>query len=695
MTTSQTSSVFTNTPRDVQSNSSDSFLDSGMSGSEHGFPMPGQQAMMFGQRPLSASSDRSAYSTSSSGIGMLRNSDIKPEHRHRIFKTIYKQTRKREVQQQRTQPSPVIPAGLDRRDSAGKLRSYTSYQPQAPPSPYRMGSPKRKADSPKRKDRMQKIDPRGQNMLYSSAEYQNTSQSTSCYSSANSSQLLSPIQSTASPRVRMLQQSNSCPLPDLSFTDGKKLWHSMKLRSALPEYSLVVRQSGEHRHHQVTPKMRAVLIDWLIDVCQVYQLHRETLYLSLDYLSRFMIKSETTIKRQTLQLVGVTCLFIAAKLEEIYPPKCHEFAYVTDGACTVKQIRSKEIEICSILDWKLQPVTAQAWLTLFLQTEQFKKHNIVSESNCTQNYQKGQLFGPSLSSSVTSEVSTSSSGFVDNGSNQASTAGVLNQSSSSIASTASSISNTNRQVDPVLTNFQLFRYPQRIFIQMSQLLDSCMMDVQCVRYPYSILAASTIYHFSSSEKMNRCSGYRLEEIEPCVRWMSLHAEILLKRGLIKQLKSFKRVIQSDWHNIQTHENKLDDVLAILKSRTKKPVGQKTAAVPETHGNSSPSPAPTKRLPKVSSAQTPEKSDSSSFGSTLSLSGTVKLRGSNERISTGNKEANVFAKPKAPTVSDQHVEKSGLSLPNASSVTQPANNSAAAQLSSPLEQTIRNYSQLKI
>lgn len=32
--------------------------------------------------------------------------------------------------------------------------------------------------------------------------------------------------------------------------------------------------------------------------------------------------------------IGITCLFMAAKIEEIYPPKLNEFAYVTDGACT-------------------------------------------------------------------------------------------------------------------------------------------------------------------------------------------------------------------------------------------------------------------------------------------------------------------------------------------------------------------------
>ncbi|KAF2350647.1 Cyclin N-terminal, partial [Trinorchestia longiramus] len=49
------------------------------------------------------------------------------------------------------------------------------------------------------------------------------------------------------------------------------------------------------------------------------------------------------VPKQQLQLLGVTCLFIAAKVEEIYPPKLSEFAYVTDGACQEAEIIEKEL----------------------------------------------------------------------------------------------------------------------------------------------------------------------------------------------------------------------------------------------------------------------------------------------------------------------------------------------------------------
>lgn len=45
-------------------------------------------------------------------------------------------------------------------------------------------------------------------------------------------------------------------------------------------------------------------------------------------------------------------------MEEIYPPKIQEFAYVTDGACTEADILSKELAIMKVMQsvW-LRPPT--------------------------------------------------------------------------------------------------------------------------------------------------------------------------------------------------------------------------------------------------------------------------------------------------------------------------------------------------
>ena len=57
--------------------------------------------------------------------------------------------------------------------------------------------------------------------------------------------------------------------------------------------------------------------------------------------------------RQELQLVAVTCLFIASKFEEMYCPDIHEFVFMTDKAYTKKEILRAECRILEVLDFSL------------------------------------------------------------------------------------------------------------------------------------------------------------------------------------------------------------------------------------------------------------------------------------------------------------------------------------------------------
>ena len=75
---------------------------------------------------------------------------------------------------------------------------------------------------------------------------------------------------------------------------------------------------------QLNVRMRAILIDWMIEVCQEFRLKRETLHYAVNFVDRYLSKV-AEVRRGSLQLVGVTALFIASKIEEIYPPQAMHF----------------------------------------------------------------------------------------------------------------------------------------------------------------------------------------------------------------------------------------------------------------------------------------------------------------------------------------------------------------------------------
>ena len=101
----------------------------------------------------------------------------------------------------------------------------------------------------------------------------------------------------------------------------------------------------------INEKMRAILIDWLIEVHLKFKLLPETLYLTINLLDRYLSLEQVT--RQKLQLLGVTSMLIACKYEEIYPPIVKDFVYITDNAYTKEEILVMERRVLEKVDFNL------------------------------------------------------------------------------------------------------------------------------------------------------------------------------------------------------------------------------------------------------------------------------------------------------------------------------------------------------
>uniref|UniRef100_A0A3Q1LJD2 G2/mitotic-specific cyclin-B1 n=1 Tax=Bos taurus TaxID=9913 RepID=A0A3Q1LJD2_BOVIN len=103
--------------------------------------------------------------------------------------------------------------------------------------------------------------------------------------------------------------------------------------------------------HEVTGNMRAILIDWLVQVQIKFRLLQETMYMTVSIIDRFM--QDNYVPKKMLQLVGVTAMFAASKYEEMYPPEIGDFAFMTDNTYTKFQIRQMEMKILRALSFSL------------------------------------------------------------------------------------------------------------------------------------------------------------------------------------------------------------------------------------------------------------------------------------------------------------------------------------------------------
>ncbi|XP_076581627.1 G2/mitotic-specific cyclin-B3 isoform X3 [Chaetodon auriga] len=115
-----------------------------------------------------------------------------------------------------------------------------------------------------------------------------------------------------------------------------------------------------HKQPSLNPEMRAILIDWLVEVQENFELNHETLYLAVKMTDHYL--SLTPVHREMLQLVGSTTMLIASKFEERSPPCVDDFLYICDDAYKREELISMETSILQTLSFDINIPTAYRFL---------------------------------------------------------------------------------------------------------------------------------------------------------------------------------------------------------------------------------------------------------------------------------------------------------------------------------------------
>ncbi|KAK9071788.1 hypothetical protein SSX86_008217 [Deinandra increscens subsp. villosa] len=130
------------------------------------------------------------------------------------------------------------------------------------------------------------------------------------------------------------------------------------------EVTSCVSPSYMSQQHDITDKMRGILIDWLIEVHYKFELMEETLYLTVNLIDRFLERQ--SVSRKKLQLVGVTAMLLACKYEEVSVPVIEDFIVISDKAYTRTEVLDMEKEMMNTLQFNLSVPTPYVFTKRFL-----------------------------------------------------------------------------------------------------------------------------------------------------------------------------------------------------------------------------------------------------------------------------------------------------------------------------------------
>ena len=113
-----------------------------------------------------------------------------------------------------------------------------------------------------------------------------------------------------------------------------------------------------------TLTMRKIVVLWMLECCNIYSLSDVTYFRSVIFLDKFVVLKESFINKDNFQLISMACLWIASKLESIYPISKEDLIYISKDSFTERELENMEKIVLKTLQFDLITPTLFNYISL-------------------------------------------------------------------------------------------------------------------------------------------------------------------------------------------------------------------------------------------------------------------------------------------------------------------------------------------
>ena len=124
-----------------------------------------------------------------------------------------------------------------------------------------------------------------------------------------------------------------------------------------------------NKQNDVNPRMRAILVDWLIETHFRFNFRPKTLYQTIYIIDLYL--SKKIIQKENFQLLGATCLLISCKENEIFYPRVDDFVIISNGAYTKNELLKMENFVLKVLNFEIFAPTSEEFYNIISKTFNF------------------------------------------------------------------------------------------------------------------------------------------------------------------------------------------------------------------------------------------------------------------------------------------------------------------------------------
>jgi Cyclin, N-terminal domain len=105
-------------------------------------------------------------------------------------------------------------------------------------------------------------------------------------------------------------------------------------------------------HHEISSKLRARMVDWMIEVLSIFCSSLESLFGAVLIMDRYLQLTPKKLAEEKIHLIGITSMLMASKLYDVRSLEVNEACdQISRSKYSPNDIKQMEREIAEILKW--------------------------------------------------------------------------------------------------------------------------------------------------------------------------------------------------------------------------------------------------------------------------------------------------------------------------------------------------------
>jgi hypothetical protein len=109
------------------------------------------------------------------------------------------------------------------------------------------------------------------------------------------------------------------------------------------------------------------MVDWIIEVLTNFFCDDQTFFIAISLMDRYFKGCPEPLKVSSLHIVGVTCMFVASKFEDINPLRMKTVdEKISQKKIPVENIKQMELDMLKVMKYQIHAPTILDFLKHFL-----------------------------------------------------------------------------------------------------------------------------------------------------------------------------------------------------------------------------------------------------------------------------------------------------------------------------------------